>query len=51
VAHHLYLEAGGIIAQLELGLRSNPDTAAAVYEEWERVHEEQCRMHHEKQSD
>ncbi len=40
VAQHLYLEAGGIIAQLELGLRSNPETAAAVYEEWERVHDE-----------
>jgi uroporphyrinogen decarboxylase len=44
VAKHLYLEAGGIIAQLELGLRSNPDTAAAVYDEWERVHQEQRRM-------
>jgi uroporphyrinogen decarboxylase len=44
VAKHLYLEAGGIIAQLELGLRSNPDTAAAVYDEWERVHQEQGRM-------
>ncbi len=51
VAQHLYLEAGGLIAQLELGLRSNPDTAAAVFEEWERVHEEQCRMHREKTSD
>jgi len=40
VAEHLYMKAGGIIAQLELGLRSNPDTAAAVYEEWERVHNE-----------
>jgi uroporphyrinogen decarboxylase len=47
VAKHLYLEAGGIIAQLELGLRSNPDTAAAVYDEWERVHQEQRRMRRE----
>jgi uroporphyrinogen-III decarboxylase len=40
VAQHLYLEAGGIIAQLELGLRSNPDTAAAIYDEWDRVYSE-----------
>ncbi len=48
VAQHLYLESGGIIAQLELGLRSNPDTAAAVYEEWERVHEERRRKQRSK---
>jgi uroporphyrinogen decarboxylase len=46
VAEHLYLETGGLIAQLELGLRSNPDTAAAVYDEWGRVHEERRRLHH-----
>ncbi len=45
VARHLFLNAGGIIAQLELGLRSNPDTAWAVFEEWERVHAEQHNTH------
>ena len=47
VAEHLYLESGGIIAQLELGLRSNPDTAAAVYAEWERIPGE-YRARHQK---
>jgi uroporphyrinogen decarboxylase len=36
VASRLYHSAGGIIAQLELGLGANPATALAAYEEWER---------------
>ncbi len=37
VADHLFDPAGGIIAQFELGLGAIPETAMAVFEEWERV--------------
>jgi len=40
VARHLYDPAGGLIAQFEFGAAANPDTAVAVFEEWERVQEE-----------
>ena len=39
VAAHLYDPAGGVIAQLELGPGANPETAWAVFDEWERVQE------------
>jgi uroporphyrinogen decarboxylase len=37
VAAHLYNPSGGIIAQLEFGAGAHPETAWAVYEEWEKV--------------
>ena len=37
VAEHLYDPSGGIIAQFEFGAGANPETAIAVFEEWERV--------------
>ncbi len=37
VAKHLYDPSGGIIAQCELGAGTNPDTAYAVFDEWEKV--------------
>jgi uroporphyrinogen-III decarboxylase len=37
VARHLYDPRGGLIAQFELTPGSNPDTAIAIFEEWERV--------------
>ena len=37
VAKHLYDPSGGIIAQFEFGAGTNPDTAFAVFEEWEKV--------------
>lgn len=37
VAHHLYDPRGGVIAQFELTPGSNPATAIAIFEEWERV--------------
>ncbi len=37
VAEHLYDPSGGIIAQFEFGAGANPDTAVAVFEEWERI--------------
>lgn len=37
VAAHLYDPAGGVIAQFEFGPGANPDTAYAIFEEWERV--------------
>jgi hypothetical protein len=37
VAEHLYDPAGGIIAQFEFGLGAQPQTALAVFEEWERI--------------
>jgi uroporphyrinogen decarboxylase len=40
VAQHLYDPSGGIIAQCEVGAGTNPDTAYAVFEEWEKVHSE-----------
>jgi len=36
-AKYLYDPSGGIIAQFELGAGANPQTALAVYEEWDRV--------------
>lgn len=40
VAQHLYDPAGGLIAQFEFGAAANPDTAVAIFEEWEKVQEE-----------
>jgi len=40
VAKHLYQPSGGVIAQLELGAGANPETAMAVFEEWELVERE-----------
>lgn len=37
VASHLYAPEGGIIAQFELGAGANPETAIAVFEEWEHI--------------
>ena len=37
VADHLYDPSGGIIAQFEMGPGCNPDTAFAIFDEWERV--------------
>lgn len=37
VAKHLYDPRGGIIAQMEFGLASNPEIAQAVFEEWDAV--------------
>ena len=37
VANHLYDPSGGIIAQFELGAGANPETALAIYDEWEKV--------------
>jgi len=36
VAKHLYDPAGGIIAQFEFGPGGNPDTALAIFDEWEK---------------
>jgi len=40
VAQHLYDPAGGIIAQFEMGPGGNPNTAEAIFEEWEAVERE-----------
>ncbi|MEW6756409.1 MAG: uroporphyrinogen decarboxylase family protein [Candidatus Latescibacterota bacterium] len=40
VARHLYDPAGGIVAQFELGAAANPETAFAIFDEWERVQAE-----------
>jgi len=40
VARHLYDPSGGIIAQFEFGVGANPETAIAVFEEWEKVEQE-----------
>ena len=37
VAKHFYDPSGGIIAQFELGAGANPQTALAIYEEWEAI--------------
>jgi hypothetical protein len=37
VAEHLYDPSGGIIAQFEFGPGSNPDTALAIFDEWDRI--------------
>lgn len=37
VARHLYDPRGGLIAQFELTPGSNPATAIAIFEEWDRV--------------
>ena len=34
VVEHLYDPAGGVIAQFEFGIGTNPDTAMAVFDEW-----------------
>lgn len=38
VARHLYDPKGGFIAQCEIGAGANPETAFAVYDEWEKIH-------------
>lgn len=43
VAQHLYDPAGGIIAQFEFGPGANPQTALAIFEEWEQVQKEANR--------
>jgi len=43
VAEHLYDPAGGIIAQFEFSAGGNPETAIAIFEEWEKVQEESQR--------
>lgn len=40
VARHLYDPSGGVIAQFEFGLGAQPPTAMAVFEEWDKVHQE-----------
>jgi uroporphyrinogen decarboxylase len=35
VASHLYDPAGGMIVQFELGAGANPDTALAIFKEWD----------------
>jgi hypothetical protein len=42
VASQLYDPSGGLIAQFEFGLSTNPDTALAVFDEWQRWDE----LHH-----
>jgi hypothetical protein len=37
VASHLYDRKGGIIAQFEFGAGAQPETALAVFEEWEAI--------------
>ena len=37
VVEHLYDPAGGVIAQFEFGLGANPETAAAILDEWEQI--------------
>ncbi len=39
VAEYLYDPAGGIIAQFEFGPGAYPQTAMAIFEEWQNVHE------------
>ncbi|MHC4635995.1 MAG: uroporphyrinogen decarboxylase family protein [Planctomycetota bacterium] len=40
VAKHLYDRSGGVIAQFELGPGANPQMAIAIYEEWERIEQD-----------
>ncbi|MDP6450707.1 MAG: uroporphyrinogen decarboxylase family protein [Lentisphaeria bacterium] len=40
VARHLFDPAGGVIAQLEFSLGTAADNIIAVFEEWDRIHEE-----------
>lgn len=40
VAAHLYDPAGGIIAQFEFSAGTNPETALAIFEEWEKIQAE-----------
>ena len=37
VAQHFYDPRGGIIAQFEFGAGANPETALAIFDEWEKV--------------
>jgi len=37
VASHLYDPTGGVIAQFEFGVGAHPNTALAIFDEWERV--------------
>jgi len=36
-AKYLYDQRGGIIAQFELGAGANPETALAIYDEWDKI--------------
>ncbi len=44
VAQHLYDPRGGLIAQCEIGSGTHPQTAYAVFDEWERVHGEENEL-------
>ncbi|MBC8185881.1 methyltransferase [candidate division KSB1 bacterium] len=44
VADHLYDPSGRIIAQFEFGMGANPETALAVFDEWEKVDREQKKQ-------
>ena len=37
LVRHFYDPAGGIIAQFELGPDANPDTAFAIFDEWDKI--------------
>lgn len=37
IADAFYDPAGGLIAQFEFGLGTQPDSACAVFDEWEKV--------------
>ncbi|NOZ62863.1 MAG: methyltransferase [Calditrichaeota bacterium] len=43
VAEYLYDPTGGIVAQLEFGAGANPETVLAVFEEWEKIDQENRR--------
>ena len=43
VASSLYDPTGGIIAQFEFGAGANPETALAIFDEWEKVDQEARR--------
>jgi hypothetical protein len=37
IADILYDQSGGIIAQFEFGIGANPETALAIFDEWEKI--------------
>lgn len=39
VIRHLYDPSGGVIAQFEFGPGANPETALAIFDEWEKTHD------------
>jgi hypothetical protein len=40
VAKYLYDPRGGIIAQFEFGIGTNPETALTIFDEWEKFQQE-----------